>query len=148
MLRAQPLLSSAELVELGLRPRAQRRKQVAKPADAPSLTVLDCRCGVVELLVRDRDNDSRKARPADTEGVLVLFNKGEKPDAGGWTLLTVSGSTRLRLELPPGIEPGERLWLTAGWLGTRKQSGPFAAPISVHVIPGAIRSRPSLSLAA
>ena len=133
LLRSQSQLSDGELVLLGLRQRRKPRKRIPSPATAPLLQVEHAHSGTIKVMVFDKANIWRIARPANTEGVGLVWHEGEHPPSTGWRPLKFSGSTRLGVDLPAHLPPGTRIWISAYWLGTRKQAGPLAAPVSIVI---------------
>ena len=131
VLRSQPLITDADLIQLGLRPhRSKRRSRVPAPTMPPSMNVRHTGEGMIEVMVFDRAHLWRRARPANAVGMLILCHLGEQPPQHGWSVLKATGRTRMRLALP-AVEPGTRIWISACWLGTRAQRSPTAPPVSL-----------------
>ena len=69
-------------------------------------------------------------------------------DARGWDFHALASSTSIEITFDAALPPGTKVWLTANWIGTRKQTGPMAAPVSIHLAGGGVASTNGMRMAA
>ena len=131
---ARPGLSGADLVRVGLRPRERARRRVGRPG-RPWLRMRGVTGQTVEVELRDLERVSRRGRPADTVGAVVLVAVGAVPPASltDWRLYGHTNGLKVRVHCGVEVEPGAKVWVTAMWLNTRCETGPAAEPVSARV---------------
>lgn len=121
---------------IGVTVRDRIPSPVTAPGVAPILLVLTVIGRIVRLQLRDAQNQSGRARPANARGALILTYVGETPPAsssGGWTIQGETGKTTALVEFPATVAPGQKCWATAMWVGTRGDFSPACSPISTYL---------------
>jgi hypothetical protein len=130
-----PAVTDQMRVELGLCVRRAKRKRVPRPGAAPGLIIESMRGRTAKLRLVDRESThgGRGGRPRDSSGALLLYYMGEQPPADPlkWSLLRQTSRARVNVTL--SVPPCVKVWLTAGWLGTRNQVGPLSTPVSTYI---------------
>jgi hypothetical protein len=131
-----PTVTDTQLVALGLLPRPSRAP-VPPPATAPVIDVVATSGNTVKLRLHAAGDPTRRGKPAGVDGASVFSFVGATPPdtEAEWTFEGVAGKTLLDVTFPAGTAPGARVWFTAFWFNSRKQSGPAASPVGTN-IPG------------
>jgi hypothetical protein len=112
-----------------------RKKATAKPVpeEPPRFRVDSVRGHTVSISLFDKIT-TRRGRPPAVHGAIVLSYVGDEPpsEPGMWRFSGLTTKTELEIELPPGVAPGTKVWLTACWLNPMLQAGPRCQPVSTH----------------
>lgn len=129
-------VTDTQLVELGLLPRPAR-SPVPPPATAPVIDVVSTSGNTVKLRLHQAGESTRRGKPAGVDGASVFSFVGATPPdtEAEWTFEGVASRTLIDITFPAGTAPGAKVWFTAFWFNSRKQSGPAASPVGAN-IPG------------
>jgi len=129
-------VTDTQLVELGLLPRPAR-SPVPPPATAPVIDVVATSGNTVKLRLHEAGESTRRGKPAGVDGASVFSFVGATPPdtEAEWTFEGVASRTLIDVTFPAGTAPGAKVWFTAFWFNSRKQSGPAASPVGAN-IPG------------
>src|SRR5688572_10031623 len=77
--RALPDITDAELVTMGLRRRAPRRKAIPVPARAPELRIVSTLGRRITARVSDADSPTRRGMPRDVRNAVIYYQPGAAP---------------------------------------------------------------------
>lgn len=136
IIKARPNVGDPELLDLGIAPRTVARKSaVARPTDAPRVSVRGVQGWRVQLRVTDREAPHRRSKPDGVSGAVVRYFVGDKPPVSlaGWEYAGTTSVTAMGFEVPGGLEPGTRVWFAACWQSPTFEPGPMSAPVCVRV---------------
>lgn len=136
VIKARPSVTDAQRESLGIAPRKPARKSaVARPTQAPGLTVRGVRGWTALLRVTDREAPSRRSKPDGVSGAVVRYFVGDKPPVSlaGWEYAGTTSVTATGFEVPGGLQPGTRVWFAACWQSPTFEPGPMSAPVCVRV---------------
>jgi len=135
IIQAHPGTTNEMRSDLGLTVRDTEPSPVPVPETAPNLSIEKTVGRSVEIRLRDAENPTNRGRPANAIGATILGCVADDPpaDAMDWSFLTNTGRTRVHLDLPATIPAGSKVWITAFWFNTRKESGNPAAPQSTRL---------------
>ena len=138
---ANPNVSDATRVRLGLKPRVQSLTPATVPAMPPMVELVLTGPTSARAFVRNPTDPGRKAKPYGVQAVVVQSyftdaTTGEKPpaDMNRWALEPQQGRTTFDL-FWPGLASPKAVWVTCHYVTTRNERGPSAEPASV-VLPG------------
>ena len=148
LVRAQPNLSDADRIGLGLPPRAAN-VAIAVPNLAPSLVVLGIDGRTARLRADDNTTD-RRGRPATAAGVVLFSHVGDEPsqDVRDWRYEGASSAVTLSVTFDAALPIGQLVWSSAQWLSPRLEAGPSATPVYAHLTHGVDRRNGGLRRAA
>ncbi|MBC8106837.1 MAG: hypothetical protein H7Z14_09635 [Anaerolineae bacterium] len=129
-------------------PKAPTAK--AAPGSAPVLSVSPAPGQNAATVRLAQAEAARRGRPQTALGAMIFTFVGDEPptDASGWRFHTLASSTSIDITFDAQLAPGTKVWITANWFGTRKQTGPMAAAISTHLIGGGVAAAIALRMAA
>ncbi|XAM00236.1 hypothetical protein OT109_02380 [Phycisphaeraceae bacterium D3-23] len=136
VIKARPSVTDAQRELLGIAPRKTARKSaVARPSEAPRLTVRGVRGWTALLRLSDQAAPSRKSKPEGVSGAVVRYFVGDRPPGtlAGWEYAGTTSVTRTAFEVPGGLEPGSRVWFAASWQSPTFEPGPVSEPTMVRV---------------
>jgi hypothetical protein len=138
IVRACPQVSNTQRVMLGLKETKPRQREVPMPPDAPGVIIRDYRDGTLKLRLFDPNSPTRRCRPEGTKGAMVYVHYGEITKERPINAAQVKHTPRIccQIDLNPKLtKPGEPIYITACWLGTRQQSGPFSRvmPLTIQL---------------
>ncbi len=130
VVRSDPRVSAAQMVELGLRVRRPKRRRVPAPEQAPGLRVRAAEGHRFELRLIDLQT-GRCRKPGDVGGATLMYTVGKHPssNASDWTWLCNTANPRVTWTRPSDVRPGERVWFTACWFSPTSEPGPLATPV-------------------
>lgn len=118
-LRASPEATDPQLSRLGLSRRKQRRRgPVPPPAMPPGVSILHADSTTLRLRLSDRQRPESRGKPPGVMSarVFVHVGPGVPLSIKDWRMQFHSSRTLRTFILPPGIAPGDTLWVTAGWV--------------------------------
>ena len=138
VINANPNVSDATRVRLGLKPRVGSLTPATVPAMPPMIELVLTGPTSARAFVRNPADPDRKAKPYGVQAIVVqsFFTTGEKPpaDMNRWALEPQQGRTTFDL-FWPGLASPKAVWVTCHYVTTRNERGPSAEPASV-VLPG------------
>jgi len=142
IVHAGRVASDAHKSALGLTVRRPggRQTRIAKPEEAPIVTVEAAAGGKLKVRVRSLEQPTRRGRPAGVMGASIFFFAGEWPPVGlkDWRYAGATTRTTCHVKLPRDVEPGERVWVTACWRNPRAECGPPAWPVCAYRARGGV----------
>jgi hypothetical protein len=129
--------------ELGLRIHDAEPTPVPEPTTPPDLSIVSTFARTITVRLRDQKNPDRRGKPDGVQGATILYHVGDTApaDASQWIFAKNTSRTSFNVEVPANVEAGSRVWLTAFWFNTRKESGPAATPESTRISDGFAQSR-------
>jgi hypothetical protein len=88
----------------------------------------------MRIRLHDQASPDRRGRPVGAQGAVILHCAGEATpaDPDAWAFNCLTSKMAFEVDLPAGLPPGERVWLTAMWSGARKETSPPATPESAR----------------
>jgi hypothetical protein len=130
IIRAQPLVTDAQLLSLGLlpRPKPTRRRP---PDSAPLVRVVSVSGRVVTIRVCDRDSSGR-SKPFAAWAAQVYSSVSEQPpgDESDYRLQCITSRTGARITFSDEVPSGATVWLSARWITRRGETSVASVPIS------------------
>ncbi|CAN5355425.1 hypothetical protein BH09PLA1_BH09PLA1_10320 [soil metagenome] len=139
IINGQTNVSDAQKTELGLNVRKSPTAKAA-PDSAPLLSVSPAQGQNTVRVQLAQAEAARRGRPQSALGAMsVTFIGDEAPsDVSAWRFHALASSTSIDITFDASLAPGTKVWVTANWFGTRKQTGPMAAPIYTHLFGGGV----------
>ena len=136
---AQPGVSNAQKIALGLKPRAVPTPTPV-PADAPGLDVVSVSGFGARIKLHDSAIGSRRGRPAGVSGASVFSHIGPTApaDLGTWHFEGNTGLTVVDIVFPNTTPAGTTVWFCAFWFNGSKKPGPTCPPLSTNLPGGAV----------
>ena len=134
---ATPTVSDAQLVGLGLLPRATRTP-IPAPTTAPVVEVGVVSGRVVNLRLHPADAE-RRGIEAGARGANVYSYVGPTPptDPRDYHFEGMATRAITQVLFPNDVPSGATVWLSACWVSGRGQTGPASAPVSFTLQGGA-----------
>jgi hypothetical protein len=134
---ATPTVTDAQLIGLGLLPRATRTP-VPAPTTAPVVEVGVVSGRLVNLRLHSADSE-RRGMEHGAKGANVYSYVGATPptDARDYFFEGMTTRTNTQVLFPGGVASGATVWLSARWVSARGQLGPASAPVSFTLQGGA-----------
>ena len=134
---ATPTVSDAQLIGLGLLPRATRTP-IPAPTTAPVVEVGVVSGRLVNLRLHSADSE-RRGMEHGAKGANVYSYVGATPpaDARDYFFEGMTTRTNTQVLFPHSIASGATVWLSARWVSARGQLGPASAPVSFTLQGGA-----------
>lgn len=153
IIQATPSVTNTQKAQLRITVRDVNPSPVPPPKEAPRVFVKLLHGSTVRVTLRSADSP-RKGKPAGIAGAMVYSFVGNTPpdSLSQWNL--EGGTTRTTMDVTfgsgtHGIQPGDKVWITAYWYNPRAQRGPAAQPKSTYIqCPTLMLDNPSLRLAA
>lgn len=126
---ATATVTDAQLIDLGLRPRASRTP-IPPPADAPVLEVGVVSGRLVNVRVHAAGSE-RRGKPAGAVGANVYSYVGETApaDPRAWHFEGMTTRTIAQIVFPDTVASGATVWLSANWVSARGATSPACAPV-------------------
>jgi len=142
IIQAFPGTTNEMRSDLGLTVRDTEPTPVPVPETSPILSILSTLGRTVKIRLRDADSPTNRGKPASAIGATLLSFVGEDPPADtlDWSFLANTGRTQVELDFPATIAAGSKVWITAFWFNSRKESGNAAAPQSTRLSDGLAQS--------
>jgi hypothetical protein len=134
---ATPTVTDAQLIGLGLLPRATRTP-VPAPTTAPVVEVGVVSGRLVNLRLHSADSE-RRGMEHGAKGANVYSYVGATPpdDARDYHFEGMTTRTRTQVLFPDTVAGGATVWLSARWVSARGQLSPASAPVSFTLQGGA-----------
>jgi hypothetical protein len=139
LIRANPAVTDAQLIGLGLLPRTTRTPRPAEMT-APSVEVESVVGRLVKLNIRQAGAEKR-ARPIGSAGALVYSFIGpaapSDPSAYKFEGLASKGN-EVEVLFPDDTASGATAWISAAWVSQRGQRGFASTPVQVTIQGGPV----------
>jgi hypothetical protein len=142
---ANPAVADAQLIELGLNPRATR-SPIRVPDQAPALHVTGVSQRLVSLVLRPSDSN-RRGKPFGAAGANLYSFLGENPpsDPRAYFFEKMTTRARTQLQFNADVANGATVWLSACWVSARGHTSPFCSPVNTIIQGGGIVMTRSLA---
>lgn len=127
--QAWPSMTDAKRLELNIKLIDSDPTPIPVPEFAPDLSIISTAGRMISVRLRDQLNPDRRGKPVGVSGATVLYHVGEAlppNDPTEWTFAMNTSTTTFDVEIPAGVAPGSKVWLTAFWFNNRKDSSPAA----------------------
>lgn len=151
IIQGQANINDVQKIQLGLNVRKAPTARAAP--SSPPLVLLSPGQGQNTVTVRlsqSGDDTGLRGRPRSAIGAMVFTFVGDEPPTGlsGWRFHALASSTSIDITFDAALAPGTKVWVTASWIGSRKQTGPLASAVSTHLLGGGVGAATTLRLAA
>ena len=132
-------VTDAQLISLGLLPRAKRRRRNV-PDAPPRVQVISVRGRVVKIRVCDKDSVSGRSKPFGARYSDIFSYVGEKSpvDPRAYHYECIATRTTTQITFPNDVPNGATVWLSARWVSARGETSIASVPISFALTGGAI----------
>jgi len=142
IIRANPNVTDTQKSNLGLHVPNPEPSPVPVPEFPPVLNVERTFGRTVRIRLRDMENPDRRGKPDGVIGATVLYYVGATvpDDVTAWSFYCNEGRTLIDVTIPTSVAEGSKIWITAFWFNTRKESSPAATPIYTTVIGGLVEA--------
>lgn len=149
IIKAQPDVTDAMRIDLGLPARPTRRHHVSVPDAPPILRVVGAIGGAVQIRLVDAGS-TRRGLPRDARGALIFGFVGDVPPSDRKQWMYKGGTSRgiVEVRFDAAIPPGTKVWLTACWVNARAEQGPSCAPVCTYLQYGMMIQPPAQRRAA
>jgi hypothetical protein len=136
IISATPTVDDAQLMALGLLPRAMRTRRTA-PLAPPIVNVISVVGRLVRIHIRAADG---ARRPIGAAGAQIYSYTGEEPPTDGRQYHHEGLATRgtFEVQFPNNVAGGATAWISAGWVSTRGVAGLACAPVSMTIQGGPV----------
>ncbi len=144
IIRSTPVVTDAQLISLGLLPRAKRSRRNAP--DAPSMVrVVSVAGRIVNIRVADKDSASGRSKAFGARAAQVFSYVGDAPptDLRAYHFECTSSRTTAQIIFPNDVPSGATVWLSAKWVSARGESSIASVPMSFTLTGGAIGQAPA-----
>jgi len=138
IIRANPAVTNEQRSRLGLTVPDPNLVPIARPAQAPVLTVLPSTGRVVRIRLRDPAEPNRLGKPAGIAGAAVMSYTARSPEETSppiemskWSYHGNATRRTFNVNLGADVPTGARVWIAAMWYSTRGKFGPASTPQSV-----------------
>jgi hypothetical protein len=147
IISAQPTVSDAELLALGLLPRPPRTRRAA-PDEAPIVSVAEVIGRRVTVRITARSGETRK--PIGCLGAYLYVFTGEEPPSDSEQYRFEATVTRktATITFPDDVASGSTAWVSAAWLSRRGKTSPACNPVRVTIQGGPVTIPSGAALAA
>ena len=138
-----------EKIALGLNVRV-KPTPAPVPAAAPGVTVKSVLAWTVNIRLFDTASSAKRGKPPRVSGAMIYSYVGAAPpvDMGAWTLEGMTGKTEQSITFANTNPGGTKVWFTAYWFNTRKQTGPMSVPITTNLQGGSVSMPMAMAKAA
>ena len=135
--RARRILVSSEdeLVCMGLRPRAPRRRQIPVPATAPELQIISTIGRRVRARVSNPATPLRRGLPVDVREIVIYTCVAETASDRfeDWKLRATSTRAIFNFDFPADLPVGTMVWLMTRFANYRSEMGPCSAAVGMSI---------------
>jgi hypothetical protein len=130
-IQANPSVSSAQKVALGLHVRNTPPAPVPVPATRPVATVISSMGRSVKTRIADELTPSKRSKPAGVSEAEIFTFVGENPPADifGWIYQGQASKTSFDVTFPASVASGAKVWICARWCNRRGEAGPLSIPV-------------------
>ena len=138
IVQAHPGTTDAQRAALGIKVRDNEPTPAPVPAAPPFLAVVSTLGRTVKLRLGDLDNPNRRAKPPGVQGATILTYVGDFPpdDPMEWAFAINTSRTLVDVQFPLTVAAGAKVWITAVWFNTRKETSIAAEAVSVRLSEG------------
>ncbi len=142
IVRENPNVTDTQKSNLGLNVPNPEPSPVPVPEYPPVMYVERTFGRTVRIRLRDMENTDRRGKPDGVIGATVLYYVGATvpDDVTAWSFYCNDGRTIVDVTIPTSVPEGSKVWITAFWFNTRKESGPAASPIYTNVVGGLVQA--------
>jgi len=121
--------------DLGITVPDDEPTPVPVPEDPPAVEIKSRYGKTATLRMHDVNNSTKRGKPPYVTGASVFSFVGEEApdDLGQWKFEGNTGKTEVEVTFPPMVPGGSKVWFTAFWFNSRKESGPASAPVSARL---------------
>lgn len=139
VVRANPAVTDAQRIALGLRVRTGPPSRIGPPQAAPGLVVVPL-VGRKAVRVRlfDPASPTRRAKPRGVAGaaVFAFVGEAEPGTSARWVFCRNTTRTTADIDLPPGVPPGAAVWVAAHWFNPTGRRGPASPAVPTRLAGG------------
>ena len=132
-------VTNAQKTALGLNVRV-KPTPAPVPATAPVVIVVSVSAWTVSIRLSDIASSVKRGKPPGVTGAMLYSYVGATPpvDIASWQLEGMTGKTEQSVVFSNSNPPGTKVWFSAYWFNTRKQTGPSSAPIATYLQGGSV----------
>ncbi len=130
-IQANPAVTSAQKVALGLNVRNTPPTPTPVPGTRPVMTVVSSMGRSVKSRIADETTPNKRSKPANvTEAEIFTFVGAESPaDISAWTYQGQASKTAFDVTFPASVASGAKVWICARWCNRRGEPGPLSIPV-------------------
>ena len=130
-IQANPAVTNAQKVELGLNIRAFPPTPAPVPGTRPVGTVVSSYGRSVKMRIADETTPSKRSKPANVSEAEVFTFVGDEPPADifGWTYQGQASKTAFDVTFPASVASGAKVWICCRWCNRRGEAGPLSIPV-------------------
>ena len=149
IINGTPTVTVAQKLSLGMNVRV-KPTPAPVPSTAPGIEVKSVSAWTVNIKLSDTANSAKRGKPPGVTGAMIYSYIGATPpvDMGAWTLEGMTGKTEQSITFANTNPGGTKVWFTAYWFNTRKQTGPSSVPITTNLQGGSVSMQMTLAKAA
>ena len=149
LINGRPFVTVAQKLSLGMNVRV-KPTPAPLPATSPGVEVKSVSAWTVNLKLSDTANSGKRGKPPGVTGAMIYSYVGAAPpvDMGAWTLEGMTGKTEQSITFASSNPGGTKVWFSAYWFNTRKQTGPMSVPITTNLQGGSVSMPMKMSKAA
>ena len=138
IVQINPAISDALKVQIGVLVKKTEPTPVPVPGMAPRIAIVGTNGRTVRVAISNPDAPEERRLPRGVILVNLFSFVGETAPAGsaGWKFETSTAKRQQNVTFAPTVAEGARVWFTAFYLNSRKQSGPATPPISAYLSGG------------
>ncbi|MEM1013551.1 MAG: hypothetical protein AAGI46_15185 [Planctomycetota bacterium] len=130
-----PLVPESLLAQIGVTRRGSNPPTPAPvPTEAPLVSAMAVSPTAIKVIVRSPSDPDRRGKPAGIRQVAVATSVSETAPTSStqWNQAVLSGKTTVEVPMGSLVEPAT-VWVTAWWINSRNEIGPFATPQRVRL---------------
>ena len=131
----RPATTNDQRITLGLTVKDGEPSPAPIPSTQPVMHIESVTGRTIILRLRDSATPTSNARPEGVEGANIMYHVGETvpSSASEWVFGAMAGRPLSTLIIPSSVPAGSKVWISAFWFNTRKQTGPFATPLYTNI---------------
>ena len=141
IVRAHPGMNDVTKIELGLKPRKKKVRQIPAPDVSPSVRVESAFTQTIRLRLVGTTSTGRCGKPIGADGAMVflLLEDGCSPDEGGrWQFAGMVGRALSDFTVPrrftERLRFGDTVWIAVRWQSPTGELGPMSVPIRMAYV--------------
>lgn len=141
IINAKETVDDAQLMALGLLPRAKRTRREA-PRTPPRVNVVGVDGRIVKLKISDADATAAlsKARNAVASQLFAYVGEAAPADASAFRFVGNFSRVNATVLFPDHVPSGATVWLSARWISARGEASPASPAMSFTIQGGPVRS--------